>query len=249
MRTPLPARWRAFVLPLLAALSFAAPAQAEPPIVAAGAGYKRPVTELAQAFEARSGFKLEASFGNMAQVLALAAQSARVALILGDQAFLDAAPRLKGARLVPVGEGRLVLAWAKAAPAPARAEALAEPAYARIALPDPTHAVYGKAATEFLQRSGLATTLKPRLMTVATVPQVSAYLVSGDVDAGFINLTDALGIRERIGGWLAVDPALYSPVRIVAAVVPEHEGDAEVQAFEAFLATPEAQALLRRHGL
>ncbi|MBK1715853.1 molybdate ABC transporter substrate-binding protein [Rubrivivax gelatinosus] len=240
-------RLRAAVLPLLAAVTLTA--HAEPPIVAAGAGYKRPVSELAQAFEARSGHKLELSFGNMAQVLTLAASSGRVALILGDQAFLETAPVLKGARLIPVGEGRLVLAWAKAAPAPARPENVADPVYARIAMPDPAHAVYGKAASEFLQRSGLAATLQPRLITVATVPQVSAYLASGDVDAGFINLTDALGIRERIGGWLAVDGALYSPVRIVAAVVPGHEQQAEVKALEAFLATPEAQALLRRHGL
>lgn len=84
---------------------------------------------------------------------------------------------------------------------------------------------------------------------VANVPQVSAYLVSGEVDAGFINLTDALGVRERIGGFLEIDPALYDEVRIVAGVVEGRESLPGVEALAAYLASPEAQAILTRHGL
>ncbi|MEE4463046.1 molybdate ABC transporter substrate-binding protein, partial [Azotobacter chroococcum] len=184
----------------------------------------------------------------MGQVLAQARQSDRVALVFGDQAFLENAGQPAFVRYLPAGRGRLVLAW-PADRTLGGAEDLVDPAFARIALPDQRQAVYGKAAGQFLVRSGLAQKLEGRLLMVANVPQVSAYLVSGEVDAGFINLTDALGVRERIGGFLEIDPALYDEVRIVAGVIEGRESLPGVEALAAYLASPEAQAILTRHGL
>ena len=84
---------------------------------------------------------------------------------------------------------------------------------------------------------------------VATVPQVSAYLVSGEVDAGFINLTEALGVRERIGGYLEIDRALYSPIRIVGGIVKGFEHQESVEALATFLKSDEAREILGKHGL
>ncbi|ACO81161.1 molybdate ABC transporter, periplasmic molybdate-binding protein [Azotobacter vinelandii CA] len=221
---------------------------AESLTIAAGAGYKRPVAELAVAFERRSGIRIEPFFGHMGQVLAQARQSDRIAVVLGDQAFLENAGQPAFARYLPAGRGRLVLAWPTGRTL-AKAEELAGPSFARIALPDERQAVYGKAASQFLERSGLEKKLEGRLIMVANVPQVSAYLVSGEVDAGFVNLTDALGVRERIGGFLEIDPALYDEVRIVAGVVAGREKLPGVEALADFLATPEAEAILARHGL
>ena len=134
-------------------------------------------------------------------------------------------------------------------PAEAVPEELASPEFARIALPDAQHAVYGKAGSEFLERSGLADKVRARLLTVATVPQVSAYLVSGEVDAGFINLTEALAVRDRLGGYLEIDPQLYGEIEIVGGVVRGREALPGVAALTAFLESPEAKAILTRHGL
>lgn len=221
---------------------------ADPLMIAAGAGYKRPVGELAAAFERASGRKVEPLFGNMGQVLTQAAQSDKVAVVFGDLAFLEAATQVSFARFLPAGTGKLVLAWPTGRQL-ARADGIADPAFARIALPDVRHAVYGKAGSEFLQRSGLADKVKDRLVTVATVPQVSAYLVSGEVDAGFINLTDALGVRDRIGGYIEIDPALYGEIRIVGGVVAGREDLPGVRELAGFLQTPEARAILAKHGL
>ena len=217
-------------------------------MLAAGAGYKRPVSELAAAFERSSGVKVEPFFGNMGQVLAQAGQSEQVAVVFGDRAFLERAGSLAFQRYLPAGRGRLVLAWAKGKVL-ARPEELAKPEFARIALPDAQHAVYGKAGSEFLERSGLADKLRARLLTVATVPQVSAYLVSGEVDAGFINLTEALAVRDRLGGYLEIDPQLYGEIEIVGGVVRGREALPGVAALTAFLESPEAKAILTRHGL
>ncbi|GAB3386677.1 molybdate ABC transporter substrate-binding protein [Azotobacter armeniacus] len=221
---------------------------AESLTIAAGAGYKRPVGELAAAFERRSGIRIEPFFGNMGQVLAQARQSDKVALVFGDQAFLEGAGQIAFARYLPAGRGRLVLAWPTGWTL-AKPEDLVDPTFARIALPDERQAVYGKAASQFLARSGLAQRLEGRLLMVANVPQVSAYLVSGEVDAGFVNLTDALGVRERIGGFVEIDPALHDEIRIVAGVVEGRESLPGVKALAEYLASPEARAILTRHGL
>jgi len=231
------------------ALAVALPASAaESLTIAAGAGYRRPVSELATAFERHSGIRLEAFFGHMGQVLAQARQSDRIAVVVGDQSFLEHAGQLAFVRYLPAGRGRLVLAWPTGQTLGSPAE-LVDSRFARIALPDEHQAVYGKAASQFLARSGLAKALEARLLRVSNVPQVSAYLVSGEVDAGFLNLTDVLGVRERIGGFLEIDPGLYDEVRIVAGVIKGRETLPGVEALAEFLATPEAKAILARHGL
>lgn len=221
---------------------------AETLMIAAGAGYKPPVSALARGYEAASGNKVEEFYGNMAQVIAQARQSERVGLILGDLDFLQNVKEIRFTDFLPLGDGKLVLAYAKgkAMQFPAT---LADADFQRIAIPDTKNAIYGKAAKEFLENSGLSDRVKGKLLMVATVPQVSAYLVSGEVDAGFINISDELGIHDKIGGYLEIDPKSYSPIKIVGGVVEGWGTKAEVRGFIEYLKTAPAQGILKKFGL
>ncbi|WJV53245.1 molybdate ABC transporter substrate-binding protein [Pectobacteriaceae bacterium CE90] len=221
---------------------------AEPFLLAAGAGYKRPVTDLTRAYEASTGNRIDVFFGNMAQVSAQIKQSGKVAMILADQDFLQKFRGIDIAKTIVLGDGKLVLAYAKGKTLK-QAQELSDPAWRRVAMPEPANATYGKAAQEFLVKSGLERQIRDKLMKVSTVPQVSAYLISGDVDAGFINLTDALGIRKQIGGYIEIDPASYSRIHITAAILKGWEGNAGVHAFATYLQSPSAHAILAMHGL
>lgn len=224
-------------------------AAAQPTLtIAAGAGYKRPLDELAAAFARRSGIRIEAFYGNMGQVLAQSGANDRVALVFGDQAFLAGARQVAFSRYLPAGRGRLVLAW-PAGRSFAAVEQLTAAGVRRIALPDPRHAVYGKAASQFLARSALEAPLRQRLLTVTSVPQVAAYLLSGEVDAGFLNLSEALALGPRLGGYREIDPQLYDEVHIVAGLVAGREQLPGVAALADFLASAEARATLARYGL
>lgn len=57
----------------------------------------------------------------------------------------------------------------------------------KIGHPDAKAAIYGRAAVAFLKGSGLMPTVKDKVAMFSTVPQVFSYLVSGDLDAGFVN--------------------------------------------------------------
>ncbi|MDR3640316.1 MAG: molybdate ABC transporter substrate-binding protein [Humidesulfovibrio sp.] len=238
---------RKFVLAVLLVFAFASLAQAGPLIVAAGAGYKKFVTELAGTYEQQSGQKLELVFGNMGQVVAQAKGSGKIQLIIGEQGFLQKTG-LAFASFHELGRGALVLAWPKGRGV-TTLDDLVKPEIKRLAMPDPQKAIYGAAGAEALARSGLSAKVRDKLLVVATVPQVTSYLVLGEVDAGLTNLTDVMDLGQKIGGWSRVDERLYAPIVIGAGVLADARDQAAVSAFTVFLASPKAREIARKHGL
>lgn len=247
-------RWLFPLLPvllpglLLAALwTGTARAEGDALVLASGAGYKKMVGALVTAYEAKSGRHVEQVFGNMAQVTAQAKASGAVDMVLGDESFLGAGDLDLAAR-IELGRGRLVIAWPKGG-SWSQAKDLLAFKVRRIALPDTKSAIYGKAAKEYLQSMGLYDKVLDRLVEVATVPQVFAYLAAGEVDYGFINLTHALNVADQLGGYAVLESTAYAPIRIVVCTLQgaPHAGAAED--FARFLATPEAQAVVRANGL
>jgi molybdate transport system substrate-binding protein len=233
-------------LALLLVFCLAAPSFAGELTIASGAGYKRLVTELAAVYEAKTGRKLDLIFGNMGQVIGQAKVSGKVSVIIGEQAFLKQSG-LPMASFTEIGRGTLVLAWPKGRTLKGLAD-LAQPDIKRVAMPDPAKAIYGIAGKAALASAGLEAKVKDKLLVVATVPQVMTYVVTGEVDAGLANLTDAMGQTAQIGGYLAVDHALYPPISIGAAVL-EGQASADTAAFTAFLASPQGRELAKKHGL
>jgi molybdate transport system substrate-binding protein len=238
---------RFFIIPVVAFLCHTS-AFAETLTLAAGAGYKRPVTEIIQAYETSGGSKIDQIYGNMGQITMQARASGTIAFIVGEEGFLRSSG-LEFSAFHHIGRGVLVIAYVKGLRL-REPEDLLKPKVARVALPDEKHAIYGKAAKEFLHKTGLFNKLEKKLFVVSTVPQVSAYLISGEVEAGFINLTDALYIKDKIGGYLTPDRAAYSPIKLVLGVMKGYEGKASSNRFVRFLETdPHVKQILRKAGL
>jgi len=224
------------------------PASADEVTLAAGAGFRRPISEIATAFEAASGHKVLQVYGHLGQVFAQARDSGQISLVCGDKTALDAAPGLAFSRMARLGFGKLVIAYRKGLTMSVAGD-IAKPEFKRIGIPDQAQAIYGKAGRQFLQRSGLAATIDPRLVAVATVPQVTSYVASGEIDAGFLNATDAMGAGANLGGRVEVAPELYDPVDVVCAILSPARAAAVADAFAGFLETEQARAILTRHGL
>lgn len=231
----------------LASLVSADLARAGETTLAAGAGFRRPLAELAQSYEASSGHKILQVYGHVGQVIAQARESAEISLLCGDKAVIAKAEGLAFDQWIALGNGKLVVAFRKDVTL-ARAEDVATGGLGRIGIPDQSSAIYGKAGRQFLDRAGLAAAVDPRLVPVATVPQVTAYLVSGEIDAGFINATDAIGAGDSIGGFVEVPANLYDPVEVACGLRANATNPA-IAGFAAYLASPEAGVVLRRFGL
>jgi len=239
----------ASVLALILALALCASAAlaADAVTVAAGAGYKKLVTEQAKAFTDATGIEVRQIFGNMGQVTAQAEQSGTVDIVIGDQRYLDGTKLPFDAQYL-IGKGKLVAAVPKGS-AITSLDALLDPSVKRVAMPDPKKAIYGRAATEYFESAGIADKVGDKLLVVGTVPQVSAYVVSGEVDLGFINMTDALGIKDKVERILDVDESLYKPIRIVAKTLKGAPDAETAKKFGEFLQSEKAREIAARHGL
>lgn len=215
--------------------------------IASGAGYKKLVVDLAKAFEAAAHIKPDLVFGNMGQVTAQAKGSGVVDIVLGEKGFLDKAG-LSLDPFVEIGRGVLVVAWPKGK-ALASPLDLAKPAVKRVAMPDPQKAIYGRAGSQFLESAGLEKAVKDKLFVVATVPQVTTYVLSGEVDAGLTNRTDVMQLGDKIGGFMEVDQKYYKPIIIGAGVLVGAKNAADAKAFATFLASDAAKAVAKQHGM
>lgn len=215
--------------------------------IAAGAGYKKMVAELGKAFTAESGIEVEQIFGNMGQTVAKAKNSGLVDCVIGDQRYLDGAD-LPIVTKHEIGRGKLVAIYAKGLRITSP-EDVQRDDVTRVAMPDPKKAIYGRAGDAYLRNAGLMDKVKDKLFIVATVPQVSSYVLSKEVDMGFINLTDALAIKDKIGGMFMVDQKYYSPIVIIAAALNTAPNTEQLDAFTTFLASEKAREIATRHGL
>jgi molybdate transport system substrate-binding protein len=214
-------------------------------VVAAGAGYKWPLAKVYRVFEDKTGILLSPVFGNMRQVLSQVERSGRVGVAIGDQSFLEDSELFES--FAPLGHGRLVMVYNKY-----RIKGyneLTRKQIVYVAMPDPQKAIYGRAAAQFLERSGMQDKLLRKMIVTATVPQVSSFVIAGSAEAGFVNITDAIAMQKSIGGWIEIPQNLYDPIVIGMAVAKGWGDKPEVAAFIRFMKDSSARKILAQYGL
>ena len=236
----LPERFRLLLILTACILVFAQSAHADGPSITTGLGYKPMVQQLCAAYAQQSGVKpTEMYSGNIGQIIEQAKAGSGVSIIVSEKGTLQDSG-LAFAAYEPLGEAVLVLR--------ALAALKDKPEFAKIGYPDAKAAIYGRAAVAFMKGNNLLEPLKAKLSMLSTVPQVFSYLVSGDLDAAFVNEAIARKQGDSVGGWMEVREG-YTPMLLVAGVVAGQENKAEVHSFMQFLKTPEAQRILAGNGL
>ena len=176
-------------------------------IIAAGGGYKKPVSAIIENLK-KDGINAVGAFANLGQ-LVIQARENKISLIVGDEAFLTKS-ELKIAKFERLGSGELVLVTPKNIKIK-DANEIAK--FDKIAMPDPKKAIYGIRTNEFLQNAKMDG-VKDKILAVAGVPQVVAYIINGEVQAGFINSTEAVAKKDEFGSIIYIDESLYSPAFI-----------------------------------
>jgi molybdate transport system substrate-binding protein len=214
--------------------------------LASGAGYKKPIMEVVKLYEVKKGVKLEPIFGNMKQI-STQAQNTDIALVIGDKKFLEKKSGLDFSHYTFLGKGYVVVAFAKGVSL-SFVEDLRKSFVSKIAMPEPKKAIYGYAGEEFLKNAKLDADIKEKLYIVATVPQVANYLVSAEVEAGILNLTAVLPLKDKLGGYIKVDESLYSPIEIVAGTLASCN-TLTCKDFLEFLGSPEVKNIFEKYGM
>ena len=198
----------AFILALAASVSFCA----DQLIIAAGGGYKKPVSAVIENLK-KEGMDVAGSFANLGQ-LVIQSRENKISFIVGDEAFLKKSD-LNITKFERIGRGTLVLVT----PKNIKINDVSEiEKFDKIAMPDPKKAIYGIRTNEFLQNAKMDG-VKDKILAVAGVPQVVAYVINGEVQAGFINSTEAVAKKDEFGSIIYIDESLYSPAFIGSAML------------------------------
>lgn len=118
---------------------------------------------------------------------------------------------------------------------------------ATVAVGVPETVPAGQYAKEALQNLRLWDALQDKMVSAKDVKQVLTYVETGNADAGFVYLSDAVGsAKVRI---VEVLPAeLYEPVVYPAAIVKAAPNPEGAQAFLAYLNGPKAGEIFAKYG-
>ncbi len=218
-------------------------------MIAAGAGYKKPVHEMANNFEESTKTNVTEVYGNIQMITNQARQTEEIACVIGDKKFLKKMEStVSFTSYTKLGDGILVLAYRKGLSIKDIND-ITSPSIKSIFMPQETKAIYGIAGKEALLSLKLADKIANKLTQVATVPQVVSYLLTEEADAGFINLTEALANKDKLGGYIIVPHENYKPIEIVAGVVEGFEGKSTTNLFIQYIKTEEAKKTLNKFGL
>jgi molybdate transport system substrate-binding protein len=143
-------------------------------------------------------------------------------------------------------QGRLVLAMPTGSAVAVRELSdLLKPEVRRVAIANPAHAPYGRAAQEALESVGVWDRVKPKLVYGENIRHTLQFIETGAVEAGIVALSVAGVPAVR---YVPIDPKLHKPLNQVAAVVKRSARPDLGLAFIQFLNGPEGRPIMKRYG-
>ncbi len=226
-------------------------AEAADMVVSAAVSLRDAFVEIGREFERTNPqHKAQFNFGASGQLLQQIARGAPVDVFAAaDQDTMDRAEQqnlIDRRTRLNFTRNRLVLVVpADAKSVPAQLSALGEPAFQRIAIGNPDAVPAGRYAKGALEAAGLWDTLKPKFVNTQNVRQALDYVARGEVDAGFVYMTDAALMPFRVKVAMEVptrEPALYP-----AAVIKGGGNGNGAALFVKFLQSDAAQRILAKY--
>lgn len=224
--------------------------------IAAAADLQYALSDLSAQYEKQTGAKLAITYGSSGNFFAQIQNGAPFDLFLS--ADTDYPRKLIDAELAvpdslqPYAIGRLVLWYPKDAPLnplDGLLTTLLDPRVQKIAIANPEHAPYGRAAVAAMRNYGLYDELKPKLVFGENISQAAQFVQSGSAQAGLIALSLVLSPAMRDGKWVEVPmPDLDKWLSQAAVILKSSPNKPAAASFLSFLKTTEAQNILKHYG-
>jgi molybdate transport system substrate-binding protein len=117
----------------------------------------------------------------------------------------------------------------------------------KVAIGEPESVPAGTYAKEVLTTLNLFEALQPKLVFGKDVRQVLAYVATGNVDAGLVYATDAIG-SDQVQVVATAPADSHAPIIYPVAVVGDSEDTEAAQGFVDFLSSDRAIAIFRDYG-
>ncbi len=234
----------------LAAVLAAGPALAADTQVAVAANFTEPAKEIATAFKAATGHTAILSFGSSGQFYAQMARGAPYEVFLSADADRPKKAEqdglgVPGARFT-YAVGRLVLYSKTPGLVDGAGAVLAAGRFNKLSIADPAAAPYGAAAVQTMQKLGVYSALKPKIVTGSSITQAYQFVETGAAELGFVAYSQVINVP---GGsrWL-VPAADHAPIDQQAILLYTGQNNVAAKAFLSFLKSPASVAIIKKYG-
>jgi molybdate transport system substrate-binding protein len=119
----------------------------------------------------------------------------------------------------------------------------------RIAIANPQHAPYGRAAESALKAEGVYDEITPKLVFGENISQTALFAQSGNADAGIIALSLALNPTMKSAGRFVEIPASeYPAIRQAAIILKSSKNIETARRFVQFLSSARGAQVLQQFG-
>jgi len=249
--------WFRVIAALLVVLVICMPgrAAAEEITVAAAADLTFAFKDVGARFEKETGNTVKFSFGSSGNFLSQIQNGAPFDMFfsadIGYPQKLEAAGLIEPGTLYEYATGKIVI-WVPNASTLDLKQGLAvvtDPHINKIAIGNPEHAPYGRAAVAAMKHDHVYDKVSSKLVMGENIAQAAQFVESGNADVGILALSLALAPNLKAKGrYVVIPPADYPPLEQAVVIVKSSEKKATAKQFLAFIKTPAIVSLMRDYG-
>lgn len=224
--------------------------------VAAAADLSSALKEIGESYERKTGVKIRLSLGASGMLTQEIQNGAPFdAFLSADMDYprqLIAAGAAEPNSLSQYAVGKLVLWIPRDSPLDVEhrgMSVLLDSSVKKIAIANPQHAPYGRAAVAALKHENLYDRVTDRLVLGENVSQAAQFVESGNAQAGFVALAHAVapGMQGKGKHW-EVPAEDYPPLDQGAVVLTHSQHKKEAADFLRYLQSEEVAGVLRKFG-
>jgi molybdate transport system substrate-binding protein len=223
--------------------------------VATAADLKFAMEELAISFEKQTGTKVDVTYGSSGNFFSQLQNGAPFDLFFSaDIEYprkLEAAGLGEPGTLYEYAVGRIVV-WT---PADSKLDitkqgwkTLLDARDEKIAIANPEHAPYGRAAVAALQKAGIYEQVKAKLVYGENVSQAAQFVQSGNAQAGILALSLAISPPMKNGKSWEIPAEMHPAIEQGAIILKDAKNKNAARAFLQFVRSREGCAILEKYG-
>ncbi len=245
---------RAPILLLLASL-LPGTAAAQRITIAAASDLQFALPEITAQFQKETGYTVRLTFGSSGNFFSQIQNGAPFDLFLSaDLAYpkkLEAAGLAEPGTLYRYAAGRIVLWVPKESPIDTDRGllVLTEAGIHRIAIANPQHAPYGRAAVAALRHAGIYECVRGKLVLGENISQAAQFVESANADIGILalSLAQAPALKTK-GRYFEIPESFHPPIEQGVILLKSSHEKKAAQQFLDFLRKPEIVKLMRSYG-
>jgi molybdate transport system substrate-binding protein len=254
VRTVRPVR-RAAALLVLCLLGLSRLLEAQNLTIAAASDLQAALPAIAAQFEKDTGQKVTLTFGSSGNFFAQIRNGAPFDVFLSADIDyprqLEQAGAAERGSLYAYATGHLVL-WTRkdsGIDVGRGLSVLADGRVRRIAIANPEHAPYGRAAVAALQHEGLYDQVKAKFVLGENISQTAQWAQSGNATVGLLALSSALApALKNAGTYVEIPTDFHPPIEQAAVVIAASRQKALAQQFVDALKRPAVAQILKSYG-